>query len=131
MARTPTLLLASLAIGSLACGPAAAETPPPAASCSAESGKELRYAQAAAPTFTKHCAKCHDKREGENAAAQKVFESSSYPFATERPAGLLEDLEHMVENRGGLSDGERCNTLAWLRGGALDDEGNPPPYPEE
>jgi hypothetical protein len=125
------VLFASLALASAACGPAAAETPAPAASCSAEAGKDLRYTEAAAPMFAKHCAKCHDKRQGENAGAQKVFESSSYPFATERPVGLLEDLEHMVENRGGLSDRERCDTLAWLRGGALDDEGKPPPYPEE
>ena len=46
-----------------------------------------RYADVA-PIFVAHCDKCHNATLGENAKAQAVFESSGYPFATDRPDTL-------------------------------------------
>jgi hypothetical protein len=78
------------------------------------------------PMFARKCVGCHDARKATNAAAQRVFEMSSYPFATERPATLLRDLRGMFVSRGGLSDAERCAGLAWIDGGGLDASGKPP-----
>ena len=87
----------------------------------------LRYRDVA-PIFAKNCKSCHDKRVSDNAAAQRVFESSRYPFATERKETLLADLHEMFESRRSLSDAERCRALAWLAAGARDDRGRAPPY---
>ena len=78
------------------------------------------------PVFVAKCGGCHDSRKAKNAAAQRVFESSSYPFATERPATLLHDLRGMFVSRGGLSEAERCDGLAWIDGGGLDANGKQP-----
>lgn len=87
----------------------------------------LRYRDVA-PIFAKHCNSCHDKRISDNTAAQRVFESSRYPFSTERPNTLLADLHEMFDARRSLSDAERCRALAWLATGARDDRGRAPPY---
>jgi hypothetical protein len=87
--------------------------------------RPLRYT-AVAPTFAKHCASCHDARKGDNKAAQRVFEMSTYPFATERPDTLLVDLRKMFATRGGLTDDERCRGLGWIDGGGLDADGKRP-----
>jgi hypothetical protein len=97
------------------------------ASSDAVPGEPLRYRDVA-PIFAKHCNSCHDKRKSDNAAAQRVFESSRYPFATERPDTLLADLQMMFESRSSLSDAERSTAESWLSGGALDDRGRRPPY---
>jgi hypothetical protein len=89
--------------------------------------KPLRYRDVA-PVFDKHCNRCHDKRQSDNAAAQRVFESSRYPFTTDRPDTLLEDLEEMFASRSSLSASERCSALGWLEAGARDDGGERPPY---
>lgn len=87
--------------------------------------RPLRYPDVQ-PIFDQHCAKCHDARKGTNAAAQAVFEMTSYPFSTRRPATLLDDLRGMFQHRGSLSADEKCRGLSWLGGGALDAEGKPP-----
>ena len=89
----------------------------------------LRY-PAVKPIFSEHCGACHDATRGDNAAAQRVFEQSSYPFATSRPEGLLTDLRHMFESRGGIPAEQRCTALRWLEGGALDARGQPPQWRE-
>jgi len=81
-----------------------------------------------APIFVAHCDKCHNATLSENAKAQAVFESSGYPFATDRPDTLLKDLRHMFEVREALSAEQRCLGLAWIAAGALDDSGQPPPW---
>jgi hypothetical protein len=78
------------------------------------------------PIFRRHCAGCHDAREGENRAAQRVFEMSRYPFATERPATLLADLREMFIGRGSLSQAEKCTAIAWVDGGGRDARGKRP-----
>jgi hypothetical protein len=85
----------------------------------------LRYTDVH-PIFVKHCASCHDSRIGTNAGAQAVFEMTSYPFSTRRPATLLADLRHMFEVRKALSADEKARGLSWLASGALDAAGNPP-----
>ncbi len=80
------------------------------------------------PVFVRKCAGCHDARQSKNAAAQRVFEMTTYPFATERPATLLHDLRGMFISRGGLTDAERCDGLGWIDGGGLDANGNPPSW---
>ena len=77
------------------------------------------------PIFERRCAKCHDARQSRNDAAQAVFEMTSYPFSTKRPATLLDDLRAKVPNRG-LSPDEKCLAVQWLAAGALDADGNPP-----
>jgi hypothetical protein len=79
-----------------------------------------------APIFERHCAKCHDARQSDNAAAQAVFEMTSYPFSTKRPATLLADLRAMIPRRGALSADEKCRGLQWLTAGGLDAAGTPP-----
>lgn len=78
------------------------------------------------PTFARHCASCHDARKGDNAAAQRVFEMSRYPFATQRPKTLLAGLREMFAARSALTPREKCAGFAWLDGGALDADGKPP-----
>lgn len=90
--------------------------PPPAA---------LRYPDVH-PIFVKHCASCHDSRIATNAAAQAVFEMTSYPFSTKRPTTLIGDLRHMFEVRKVLSADEKARSLSWLSTGALDADGKPP-----
>jgi hypothetical protein len=130
MRRTPvaTALLTLLLAG---CGRAAAEPPVRSTEASGAAGQAAvgapRYPSVAA-VFATHCGACHDKRRGDNVAAQKVFESSSYPFATERPEGLLADLREMFEQRKSVPEAERKAALAWIDGGALDHEGKAPPY---
>lgn len=86
----------------------------------------LRYRDVQ-PIFERHCAACHDVRKSKNPRAQAVFEMSrGYPFATQRPDSLLDDLRHMFETRGSLSADEKLRGLAWLRGGALDADGKRP-----
>ena len=84
-----------------------------------------RYASVQ-PILARHCGSCHDARIGSNPRAQAVFEMTSYPFATQRPASLLADLRAMVPRRGALSAADKALLLAWLDGGALDDAGKPP-----
>jgi hypothetical protein len=106
----------------------AAEVPrhPPVAAAGA--GAEAPRYPSVAAVFATHCGACHDKRRGDNAAAQRVFESSSYPFATERTEGLLGDLREMFEQRKSIPEAERAAALAWIAGGGLDHEGKAPPY---
>lgn len=85
----------------------------------------LRYGDVQA-VFEERCAACHDKRKSSNAAPQRIFEMSSYPFATARPATLLSDLRKMFEHRGGLSDDDRWRGINWVDAGGLDAEGKPP-----
>ncbi|MDQ3336832.1 MAG: hypothetical protein M4D80_16830 [Myxococcota bacterium] len=80
------------------------------------------------PVFVRKCAACHDARKATNAAAQRVFEMSSYPFATERPKTLLHDLREMFATRGGLTDAERCAGFGWIDGGGLDATGKQPSW---
>jgi len=108
-----------------ACYTAIGGADPP--SCGAPPDPPLRYA-AAAPVFTEHCGSCHDRTRSENEAAQRVFESSRYPFATERPETLLGDLDEMFRSRRSLDEAEQCAALQWLAGGARDDDGALPPY---
>lgn len=96
----------------------------PAGDCPAPA-KPLRYPDVH-PIFEQHCAKCHDSRLGKNDAAQAVFEMTSYPFSTKRPATLLGDLRGMFLHRGSLSAEEKCRGIQWLAGGGLDAEGKPP-----
>ncbi len=98
-------------------GLAAAACPTPAT--------PLRYPDVQ-PIFEQHCAKCHDARKGKNDPAQAVFEMTTYPFATKRPATLLDDLRGMFLHRGSLSAEEKCRGTQWLAGGALDANGKPP-----
>lgn len=84
----------------------------------------LRYGDVQA-VFERRCAACHDKRKSSN-VAQRVFEMSSYPFATGRPATLLADLRKMFEHRSGLTDDERWRGVYWVDAGGLDAAGNPP-----
>lgn len=91
----------------------------------ATSAEPVRY-DAVATVFEKHCNRCHDKAQSDNLAARRVFESSSYPFSTERPDALLGDLRKMFESRGGISDADRCLALRWIDGGGLDSSGAPP-----
>jgi hypothetical protein len=99
---------------------------PASGSCAVPaSSPHVRYADVA-PVFEKHCNRCHDKNKSDNMAAMRVFESSSYPFSTERPDALLGDLREMFESRGGLSEEERCVALRWVDGGGLDDSGAAP-----
>ena len=86
-----------------------------------------RYAEVA-PIFAAHCDRCHNASTSDNAKAQAVFESSRYPFATERPETLLSDLRDMFEVREALSEEQRRLGLAWIDGGALDDSGRRPPW---
>ena len=85
----------------------------------------VRY-PAVEPIFAAHCGRCHNQRKSDNRDAQRVFESSSYPFSTERPDTLLEDLVGMFESRDGLSAEERCAALNWIAGGGLDASGRAP-----
>jgi hypothetical protein len=87
----------------------------------------LRYRDVA-PVFARHCGSCHDKRRSDNHRAQNVFESSRYPFRTERPQTLLDDLAEMFEARGKLPHEDRCAVLGWIAAGARDDTGKRPPY---
>ncbi len=82
------------------------------------------------PIFAAKCATCHDARKSDNAAPQRVFEMSSYPFSTARPTTLVADLRHMFEVRGSLTADEKCLGLAWIAGGARDAEGNLPRWRE-
>jgi hypothetical protein len=127
-ARVANALLALLLAG---CGRAAAEPPVKSTEASGHAGQSAlgapRYPSVAA-VFATHCGACHDKRKGDNAAAQRVFESSSYPFATERPEGLIADLREMFEQRKSVPEADRNAALAWIDGGALDHEGKAPPY---
>ena len=77
------------------------------------------------PALANKCASCHDARKSVNEKAQRVFEMSSYPFATARPETLLRDLRKGVLTRN-LTEAERHDLLAWLDAGALDASGNPP-----
>jgi hypothetical protein len=79
------------------------------------------------PMFANKCASCHDARKSANEKAQRVFEMSSYPFATGRPDTLLRDLRKGVLTRNFTED-ERRALLAWLDAGALDASGNPPAW---
>jgi len=78
------------------------------------------------PVFEQHCAKCHDARKARNDAAQAVFEMTSYPFSTRRPATLVGDLLAVFPKRGSLSAEEKCRGVQWLSAGALDADGSPP-----
>jgi mono/diheme cytochrome c family protein len=124
-ARSRVALWASIGIGIVLVA-AGAVVRAERARC-AEPRQPPRY-PAVADVIDRHCGACHDARRKDDPAAQRVFESSRYPFATERPATLLADLEHMIERRGGLSDEERCRVLGWLRAGGLDADGRRPPY---
>lgn len=113
-----------LGLGAIAVGlfPERATSAPPV--CDVPD-KPLRYTDVK-PIFEQHCAKCHDARQSSNAAAQAVFEMTSYPFSTKRPASLVGDLRGMFLHRGSLTAEEKCRGLAWLSGGALDADGKPP-----
>jgi hypothetical protein len=84
----------------------------------------LRYPDVE-PILAKRCGNCHDARTSTNAKAQAVFEMSSYPFATQRPARLLDDLRRALPSRVSDVDEKRLG-LQWLDGGALDAAGQPP-----
>jgi hypothetical protein len=84
----------------------------------------LRYPDVE-PIFAKRCASCHDVRTSTNAKAQAVFEMSSYPFATQRPARLLDDLRRALPTRVPDADEQRLG-MQWLETGALDATGQPP-----
>ncbi|MEO8700978.1 MAG: hypothetical protein ABI867_13100 [Kofleriaceae bacterium] len=80
------------------------------------------------PLFEARCASCHDARKSANPPAQAVFEMSlGYPFATQRPATLLEDLRRAVKTRF-LDEAEQRRAIAWAAAGALDAEGQPPSW---
>jgi hypothetical protein len=98
-----------------------------AGECEPAPSDPLRYRHVA-PIFAEGCGRCHDGRVSDNTGALKVFDSRSYPFATERPDRLLEGLRSMFESRGGIEDADRCRVLQWLDGGARDDRGERPPY---
>jgi hypothetical protein len=100
----------------VAAAPAACATP----------AAPLRYPDVQ-PIFVKQCANCHDARLAKNDAAQAVFEMTSYPFATRRPARLLDDLRVQLPRRAKSAD-DKCLAEAWLSGGALDADGKPPAW---
>ena len=108
--------------------PAPSATAPPAATC--PSASEPPHYETVAAVFERHCNKCHDKNRADNAGAQRVFESSSYPFSTNRPDSLLQDLRHMFESRGGIGEEDRCAATRWIDGGGLDDNGDKPRWRE-
>jgi hypothetical protein len=114
--------VALIAAVALAPGRAPVAAAPPACALPAQ---PLRYPDIA-PMLERECAKCHDVRRAKNDAAQAVFEMSSYPFATKRPATLLDDLRAMLPKRGAFTADEKCRGLAWLTTGALDADGKPP-----
>ena len=101
--------------------PAESKLPAPAPPAAAA----LRYPDVHS-IFAKHCASCHDSRIATNPGAQAVFEMTSYPFSTKRPATLIKDLGHMFEIRKVLSAEEKARGLSWLSTGALDASGQPP-----
>jgi hypothetical protein len=84
----------------------------------------LRYTDVQ-PIFEQHCASCHDARQSKNEPAMRVFEMSSYPFATQRPATLLRDLRATLPKRK-LSEADAARGVTWIDGGALDAAGLPP-----
>jgi hypothetical protein len=76
--------------------------------------------------FEARCAGCHDARKSTNPPAQAVFEMSrGYPFATQRPATLLEDLRRAVKTRF-ADETEKRRAVAWATAGALDANGRAP-----
>jgi hypothetical protein len=85
----------------------------------------ITYTQVA-PIFAAKCASCHDSRQSDNKKAQRVYEMSSYPFATARPNTLLADLKKTFATRGSLTADEKQLGQDWIAGGALDAEGKPP-----
>ncbi len=107
--------------------PSAAVAPDVGSAAAVVPGDRLRYS-AVRPIFEAHCASCHDKNRSDNSAAQRVFEASSYPFSTGRPDTLLEDLETMFQSRKSVPEDERSRAMRWIEAGALDDQGNAPPY---
>lgn len=122
-----TGVLAALAAGCAFLISTTSATQTAADDACAEPEKPLRYPDVA-DVFAAHCDRCHHDEQSDNEAAMRVFESSRYPFATERPKTLLHDLREMFEERSGLSDGERCRALKWLDAGGLDAEGKPPQF---
>lgn len=110
-----------MAPGALGIGPAVADEAPKCATRS----RPVLYS-AVEPIFRRHCASCHDSRQSDNRAAQRVFEMTSYPFSTARPATLLADLREMFIGRGNLSRTEKCTGIAWVDGGGRDARGKPP-----
>jgi hypothetical protein len=127
MRRWPGRLLWLVGIAALAAtlGPAPARGGGGAPAACPTPARPPRYPDVQ-PIFERHCAKCHDARKSKNAAAQAVFEMTGYPFATRRPATLLDNLRTGVPNRGMLSAEEKCLAVQWLTAGALDADGNPP-----
>jgi len=87
----------------------------------------LRYPDVEA-VFLEHCHRCHTLSFGVNDKAQAVFESTQYPFTTNQPDTLLRGLWDQFRTRRGIDDAARCLVAQWLLGGALDQDGNPPPY---
>jgi len=79
--------------------------------------------------FNNHCARCHTRSLGANDAAQRIFESTAYPFTTVEPERLGRTMVDQWRIRRGIDDAERCMVLSWWYAGALDNEGNPPPWP--
>jgi hypothetical protein len=96
--------------------------------CEPPPGRAYRYSDVEG-IFQAHCHRCHTVAHGTNEAAQQAFESTGYPFTTAVPGTLLKGLAEQFKNRRGLDDAERCLALAWLAGGALDDNGSAPPWP--
>lgn len=90
--------------------------------------KPLRYADVEF-AFNNHCARCHTRAYDHNEGAQRVFESTTYPFTTEEPERLGRTMVEQWRTRRGVEEEERCIALTWWYGGALDNEGNPPPWP--
>ncbi|MEW5848160.1 MAG: hypothetical protein AB2A00_05070 [Myxococcota bacterium] len=77
------------------------------------------------PVFDARCNRCHHSARSDNLRAQRIFESSSYPFSTDRPDTLLADLDGFIR-RSWLTTREKCQLLGWLRDGARDDRGARP-----
>lgn len=123
-ARARPLWIAGVAVLVLALGPTPATGGGGGAPACPAPARPPRYPDVQ-PIFERRCAKCHDARKSRNAAAQAVFEMTSYPFSTRRPATLLDNLRATVPNRG-LSTDEKCLAVQWLTAGALDADGNPP-----
>lgn len=100
--------------------------PPLPADC-AMPDTSMRYPDVE-PIFNAHCARCHTAALSNNQVAMDVFESTTYPFPSNQPERLLSGMAGQWRTRRGIDDAERCLVLQWIYTGALDADGNAPPY---